>query len=194
MSLAYRREAPPPWDQGVRPANDCAIPDEERVAALYREHAAAIRRRCQRLLRDEDAAADVTQETFMRVARHADRVPPGREALPWLYRIATNLCLNELRNRRTAREATAAFGDLVASTLAGPEAAVADRQLVRQLLAALPEKVRTVAVLRHVDGLHDAEVAAALGVGRRTVVYRLAEFKAKSARRLGAAALTGSGR
>jgi RNA polymerase sigma-70 factor (ECF subfamily) len=173
----------------VPPANDCGPRGQARQARideLYRLHAAAIQGRCRRLLGDAEAAADVTQETFIRAARHVERLPPGREALAWLYRVATNLCLNDLRDRRTARAATAAFGESVDACVAGPEAAVADRELVRQLLAALPEKVRLVALLRHVDGLHDAEVAAALGVGRRTVVYRLTEFKQKAARRIGA--------
>jgi RNA polymerase sigma-70 factor (ECF subfamily) len=158
-----------------------------RVDALYRAYASKIHGRCRRLLGDAEAAADLTQETFIRAARHAERLPPGGEALAWLHRVATNLCLNDLRDRRTARAATAAFGELAARTVAGPEGVVADRQLCRRALAPLPEKVRVVALLRHVDGLHDAEVAAALGVGRRTVVYRLTAFREKAARRLGAA-------
>jgi RNA polymerase sigma-70 factor (ECF subfamily) len=170
------------------PANDCAARSQgqgaARVDKLYREHAAAIHARCRRLVGDADGAADLTQETFIRAARHAERLPPGREALAWLYRVATNLCLNDLRDRRTARAATAAFGECAVSTVAGPEGAVSDRELVRRVLEPLPEKVRAAALLRHVDGLHDAEVAAALGVGRRTVVYRLTAFREKAARRL----------
>src|SRR4051812_7480584 len=95
---------------GVAPANDCGPDGQVRVAGLYRQHASAIQRRCRRILSDAEAAADVTQETFIRAARHAESLPPGREALAWLYRVATNLCLNDLRDRRTARTATAAFG------------------------------------------------------------------------------------
>src|SRR4051812_16226699 len=79
--------------RGSRPANDCAVPREDAVAALYRRYRAVILGRCRRLLRDAQAAEDATQETFMRVLRHATKAPAGDEALPWMLRIATNLCL-----------------------------------------------------------------------------------------------------
>ncbi|MDB4983670.1 MAG: family polymerase sigma factor [Myxococcales bacterium] len=170
----------------VRPANDCARSLEDRVTTLYRRHRAAILGRCQRVLRDAAAAEDALQETFMRVLRHADKAPPGDEALPWMYRIATNYCLNELRNGLTARQATDELAEQTPRSHAPVESAVVNRDLARQVLASVPDKVRVVALLRHVDGLHDGEVADALGLGRRTVVYRLRAFKEKGTRHLGA--------
>src|SRR3954470_10213583 len=77
----------------IAPANDWELRPEERVAGLYREHRTAILARCRRVLRDDAAAEDALQETFMRVVRHARKAPAGREALAWMYRIATNYCL-----------------------------------------------------------------------------------------------------
>jgi RNA polymerase sigma-70 factor (ECF subfamily) len=175
---------------GKRPANDCAqaapAGRAERTEALYRQHRGVILRHCQRLLRDRAAAEDATHETFVRVTRHIDSAPPGEQALCWLYRIATNFCLNEIRNRRTAAVPTADVGALLdagVEAAASPEDAASDRELVQRLLQSIPEKLRVVAVLRHVEGLYDAEVAAELGVARRTVVYRLKEFKRSAARR-----------
>ena len=74
--------------------------DEDAVTAAYREHATAIWRRCFTVLRNDASAMDVTQEVFTRCIRHHRELRAGRELLGWLYRVATNLCLNELRDRR----------------------------------------------------------------------------------------------
>jgi RNA polymerase sigma-70 factor (ECF subfamily) len=148
--------------------------DAERIARLYRQYGPVIYSRCRRLLRDETAAADATQETFVRVMKHLDKAPP--EAMGWIYRIATNHCLNQLRDRPVTVE-------LPENLAAGsPENLLADRDQAARLLAALPEDLRDIAWLSYVDGLEQAEVAAALGISRRTVVNRLAELKRRAAR------------
>src|SRR5262249_2483041 len=72
----------------------------DRLADLYRAYGPTIYARCRRLLGDDAAAEDATQETFMRVQRHLEKAPDSREALAWIYRIATNYCLNELRDSK----------------------------------------------------------------------------------------------
>jgi RNA polymerase sigma-70 factor (ECF subfamily) len=176
----------------LQPANDCTpAPAPGRTAraeALYRRHRATVLGQCARLLRDRAAAEDATHETFLRVTRHIDAAPPGEQALWWISRIATNVCLNELRGRRTS---AVPAGDVAALAGEDPAArsiedAVSDRELVRRILESVPEKLRVVGVLRHVDGLYDAEIAGALGVARRTVVYRLKELKRRAGRRAAA--------
>jgi len=76
----------------------------QRLAALYREYGPVIYWRCAKLLRDEVAAEDATQETFLRVCRHLDAAPDTDEALRWIWRIATNYCLSEVRNRQRRPE------------------------------------------------------------------------------------------
>src|SRR5262245_12099271 len=71
-----------------------------RVTELYRSYGGIIYARCRKLLGDDSAAEDAAQETFIRVFRHLDRAPDERAALAWIYRIATNYCLNEIRDRR----------------------------------------------------------------------------------------------
>jgi len=109
----------------------------------------------------------------MRVHRHLDKADQ-REALAWIYRIATNYCLNEIRNRKRRPELheeppeVSTGGDLVG--------VLADRDLAERIVERSPEKLRVVAWLHHVDGLDQAEVARVLDISRRTVVNRLAEF------------------
>src|SRR5262249_36458571 len=84
----------------------------DRLTELYRRYGPAIYARCRTLLAPERAAEDATQETFLRVQRHLDRVPSAREALYWIYRVATNHCLNELRSRRGRALPHAELADL----------------------------------------------------------------------------------
>ena len=101
-----------------------------------------------------------------------------REALIWIYRIATNQCLNVLRDaRRRTRDPDPAPDPT------HPESALADRNFVAHALQRTPRKVSVVVWLHHVDGLAQGDVAAVLGISRRTVVNRLSHF-AKSLRRL----------
>jgi RNA polymerase sigma-70 factor (ECF subfamily) len=140
---------------------------------LYRAYGPMIYARCRRLLGDGAAAEDATQETFMRVHRHLDKADQ-REALSWIYRIATNYCLNEIRNRKKRPELHEAPPDIAIGT--DLAVALADRDLAEQIVERAPEKLRVVAWLHYVDGLDQAEVARVLDISRRTVVNRLAEF------------------
>lgn len=145
---------------------------EDRLTALYRAYGPVIYARCRRLLGDGVAAEDATQETFMRVHRHLDKAD-SQQALGWIYRIATNYCLNEIRNRKRRPELHDEVPEVVGESL---ELALADRDLVAQIVDRAPEKLRVVAWLHHVDGLDQTEVARVLDISRRTVINRLAEF------------------
>ena len=131
--------------------------------------------RCRWILGDNAAAEDATQETFMRVHRHLDQSPP--QALTWIYRIATNYCFNELRNRRRrAVPMDEPPEPEPAIESWGIEAALADRDLASRLIRRAPPKIAAAAWLHHVEGMDQEEVAQILGISRRTVVNRLADF------------------
>jgi RNA polymerase sigma-70 factor, ECF subfamily len=152
---------------------------DDRLSALYRSYGPFIYARCVRLLADRALAEDATQETFMRVYRHLARAPEHDEVLAWIYRIATNYCLNEIRNRKRRPEPQAEPIERGGGDVA---ALLADRDLVARLVDHCPEKLRVVAWLHHVDGLDQGEVARVLGVSRRTVVSRLGEFAERAQR------------
>lgn len=147
--------------------------DSDRLAELYRTYGPVIYARCARLLGDRAAAEDATQETFMRVQRHIERAPEASEVLMWIYRIATNYCLNELRNRRRRPLLDDEVPERAGESLA---AILADRDLVARIVRRSPEKLRVPAWLHYVDGLDQGEVARVLGASRRTIVTRLGEF------------------
>lgn len=118
----------------------------------------------------------------MRVHRHLDKADQ-REALAWIYRIATNYCLNEIRNRKKRPELHETPPDV--ATGADVAALLADRDLAEQIVERAHEKVRVVAWLHYVDGLDQGEVARVLDISRRTVLNRLAEFMENARKFLG---------
>jgi len=113
----------------------------------------------------------------MRVQRHLHKAPDPGEALAWVYRIATNYCLNEIRNRKLRPQAehdlAAPLAEVCGEDL---EATLANRDVATKIVRRSPEKLRAPAWLHHVDGLDQGEVARVLGISRRTVGSRLAEF------------------
>src|SRR5664279_2835623 len=148
---------------------------EDRLTILYKTYGPAIYIRCRSILGDEAEAHDATQETFLRVYRHLDDVPGRREALYWIYRVATNYCLNELRNRKN-RPAVLAASTYDVPSAHDWERRIVNRDFAARLIAAAHPKVKPVAWLYHVDGLEQAEVAKVLSLSRRTVINRLAAF------------------
>jgi RNA polymerase sigma-70 factor (ECF subfamily) len=148
----------------------------DRVADLYRKYGPTIYSRCVRLLGDAGAAEDATQETFVRVHRHLARAPSDDEAIAWIWRIASNLCLNERRNagRRPRPADDGALPELHVGALR--DELHADRDLARRVVARADARDRVIAWLYHVDGLEQEEVARVLGVSRRTVFNRLQSF------------------
>lgn len=148
-----------------------------RAAELYREYGPAVYRRCRRMLRDEEQAADATQEVFLRLVRHGAALADRADLLPWLYRVATNFCLNQLRNARGHAEEGLEEG-LEAGE--GPSHPAADGQLARQILSHFDEVTQVIAVGIVVEGRDAEEVARELGVSRRTVSRKLDRFLARA--------------
>jgi RNA polymerase sigma-70 factor (ECF subfamily) len=147
---------------------------EDRFTTLYRTYGPTLYARCRRILGDDAAAADATQETFLRLHKHLDRVEDTSLAFAWISRVATHYCLNLVRNRRRHAEPVAHVPERQGPHL---EQVLLDMDLARRLISRAPEKVATVAWLHHADGMSQDEVARVLGISLRTVVNRLAEFE-----------------
>lgn len=146
--------------------------DRARAEALFRAFGPAILRRCARLMRDSADAEDATQEVFLKVCRYLDRLRPGESGLPWVYQIATTVCLNRLRTQARAAAAVERMG----SAEAAHSPAFEDRQAAHVLLQQFDERTSLIAVYHLVDGMTQEEIAQALGITRRTVYTHLTKF------------------
>jgi RNA polymerase sigma-70 factor, ECF subfamily len=116
-----------------------------------------------RTTRDREDALDLFQETWLRAYRAYPKLAGADGIRPWLYRIATNLCLNRVRDR--ARRARV-IADEEAAEAQPPRGHGSSQDGVIQLKTAidrLPRKQREALILRKFGGLEYDEIGAALG-------------------------------
>jgi RNA polymerase sigma-70 factor (ECF subfamily) len=167
--------------------NDMPIPERRPIdiREYYLRYGPMVFRRCRQLLRDDERAKDALQEVFVRLLTHrgrlADQFPSAL-----LFRIATNVCLNMIRDER--RRESSGSEDLLESIAAGDEAE--NRAVLRDFLDRLfqrePPSTREMAVMRFVDGMTLEEVARETGLSVSGVRKRIRVFSARvrSLRRL----------
>src|SRR5204863_6032176 len=155
--------------------------DDAAVAEAFKVYGGAVYRRCLRVLRDPEGARDVCQEVFVRCFDRRERLRHGRELLAWLYRVATNLCLNALRDGNFRREADRRLAP------ASPAATEpAETRLLWDLLHDLDERTQAIVVYVYIDGMTQAEAAEVAQVTDRTVRNCLARFQRTGRQRLAA--------
>ena len=152
----------------------------ERLEALYRSSRDDLYAYVATLLRDPSAAEDVTALAFERAYRRRRTFDRRRgEERAWLFGIARNAALDELRRRRrTARMATDPEDPAAAQQLEDGAEVALRRTTVRAALATLPAREREIIALKFHAGMSNAEVAKVLGVSESnagTLLYRTME-------------------
>ncbi|NLY50156.1 MAG: sigma-70 family RNA polymerase sigma factor [Firmicutes bacterium] len=156
---------------------------EEAFRLLVERYQAKIYNLAYRLLGNPEDASDLTQEVFCRVYVKLPAFRGEASLSTWVYRIANNLCLDELR-RRGRRPQVSLDASLsgeqppreVTSSDPGPaELSLRRASLARlqELIAALPLEQKTAVVLRDIQGLSYEEMAQVLGCSLGTVKSRL---------------------
>ena len=171
---------------------------------------------CLRLVHNRELAADLTQDTFLRVIQNLDKYDGRSKLSTWLIRVAMNLCLSKLRSEKLRRHASldapaAGGNDRGLAGAGGGEGATWGSQLSQDrelsgvsgvereqeratLLAAIrlvDEEQRAILVLRDGHGLEYEQIAEALGLAVGTVKSRL--FRARLALREAIEGLEGQG-
>ena len=155
--------------------------EELDVGALSRRYGPMVLRRCRRLLRDDEEALDACQDVFLRIVERRKQLD-ARYPSSLLYRIATNVCLNRLRDRaRRPEDADAERLDAIAR-IEEPAGGSHARLLLNWLFARHPESTRTMAVLHYVDGLTLEQVAAECQMSVSGVRKRLNRLRQDIAR------------
>ncbi|MEZ5351257.1 MAG: RNA polymerase sigma factor [Bryobacteraceae bacterium] len=151
--------------------------DQEAFEDLVRTYDQNVLRLAYHLLRSEEDARDIYQEAFLRVHRNLKNFRFDCSFHTWLYRIVTNLCLDQLRKKRVRREESAAIETedgirdrmlVVAETGAGgdPQRQLASAQVRERVSAALQEltpRERAVFEMRHHEGMRLRAIGEMLG-------------------------------
>ena len=166
-----------------------AQPDPVTMVAYHRalaEHADSLKAYATRLLGDSTAAEDVAQDSFLALYRHLNQVPTAAFR-PWLFRVARNLCLDQLRRRKFK---LSLFRDLQKDDeqpfvpqdhgSIRPDQIAETREANTAIEAAiqeLPTKFREAFLLCEVEGMSYEDAAAVMGCPVKTVSTRL--FRAR---------------
>ena len=150
----------------------CRQGDLAAFEAIYRAHSGRLYSVACRMLGNATDAEDLLQEIFLAAHRKLDSFR-GESALgTWLYRLATNLCLDHLRSRAArSSQLTGTIDDEPALADAGSRRLAertVDKMDLERALAELPEGCRTAFVLHDVEGLEHREVAELLGIAEGT--------------------------
>jgi RNA polymerase sigma-70 factor (ECF subfamily) len=161
-----------------------AAGDREALDTLLDRHVDRVHAICRRIVGHPEDALDATQEALIAVARAIDRFDGRAKFTTWLYRIATNAAIDELRRRRRRPVPSEPTVEPAAPAASGPDA-VADRLDVDAAVARIPEDFRAAVVLRDLCDLDYAQIGELLGIPPGTVRSRIARGRAALAGVLG---------
>src|SRR5262245_23055285 len=149
--------------------------DPARIAALYIDYGAEIRRFVLGVVRDSDLAADVLQATFAKAIERGHTARPS-SLKGWLFRVALNEALALRRRRLNGEEITRRHAASWSRPHDRPEESLIRGETVekvRIVLASLPEEQRKVVRMRIEEEKTFAEIARELGVPLGTVLTRM---------------------
>ena len=147
------------------------------IDQLYRQYGPMVMRRCRQLLRDEDQALDATQDVFVRLIERRDHLRADYPS-SLLYRIATNICLNRIRDAKNRKTSTDQKLLEQIADLDDAEGQIEARSVLARLFGLERESTRTMAVLHYVDGMTLEEVAGEVGMSVSGVRKRLRGLRA----------------
>jgi RNA polymerase sigma-70 factor (ECF subfamily) len=150
--------------------------DERAFALLVRHYDEGLRALAYRLLGDATLMDDALQEAYVKAFRALPRFRGASSPGTWLYRIAYNACLDELKRSRqvVALDSVREPADV----RPGPAEAVSTRRVLADALAALPPEDRAAVLLVDARGFDYREAAHVLGVAAGTVASRLHRARA----------------
>ena len=142
------------------------------VEGLWTRYGGLVLRRCRQLLRDEEEALDVTQDVFVQLLRRRSQLEV-RYPSSLLWKMATNLCLNRLRDRRAAPEPVEDATLVRLASLEDPTPGSEARFTLQRLFSQHRDSTRLIAVLHFVDGLTLEQTAREVGMSVSGVRKRL---------------------
>lgn len=165
--------------------------DEDAFAELVSRYRNQITNYIYRMTSDYDGAVDLTQETFVRVYRAVDRYQQSHAFSTYIYRIATNLAISELRKRKRRRlvslngffqtndgSEAREFNPPDERPLPDTELVDTERRVaVQRAIGTLPEKYRAPLILRDVEGRSYEEISRILATTEGTVKSRISRAR-----------------
>lgn len=147
------------------------------LAEIHRRYLNMIHRICSRYSSDAQEAEDMVQEVFLALQKGLASFRGDSQLGTWIYRLATNCCLDHLRSKRRRRELDGKYLDsLVVRNLTGCDNRVLAKVDLDRILSHLRAEVRHVLFLSLAEGLSYQETAEALGLTKGAVAKTVARF------------------
>jgi RNA polymerase sigma-70 factor (ECF subfamily) len=174
------------WNDDATAIAGALAGDQDAFQALVQRYQDRIFRMLARWASDRMETEDLAQEVFVKVFRKLHTFQHGSSFYTWLYRIAVNTASDWHARRRTRRlhlvedvaeVAAAGRRELQGSSAAEPLLAEELARVTREVLATLPEKYKTVLILREYEDMSYNEMAEVIGCSIGTVESRL--FRAR---------------
>ena len=180
MRFRKRKEASYSTDPDVECMLALKKGDRDAFDILMRKYYPRVLNFVYRFLGNRQLSEDLTQDVFMKVYKSARRYRPRSQFQTWLYTIAKNTCLNELRRNRgqmvSIDEPVTADEPVIKREISDPRADPAGeflqkekKALIQAAINDLPENQRIAVLLRRYDGFSYAEIAATLNVTDKAV-------------------------
>jgi RNA polymerase sigma-70 factor, ECF subfamily len=146
--------------------------DEEAFKLLVQQNHELVFRHCLKIVKNEEAAKDLTQETFVHAYQHLHEFRMEARFSTWLWRIAHNLSLNALR--KSSHLEKEYKEEIARPSFFTPEEENEElMQKIKHVMSQLPEKQRVVFELYDLQHMPQKEIAAKLGISYGTVRSRL---------------------
>ena len=159
-------------DSDAALVNDCKRGDRRAMSQLVSQYQRPVFNAAYRILGNMDDAADTTQIVFLKVFEHIADYDSKFKFFSWVYRIAINESLNQVKKRRNQEP----LADSQASPWRGPAEEFDAARLssrVQGALMLLSDDYRTVVVLKHISGCSYHQISEILQVPEKTVKSRL---------------------
>lgn len=160
--------------------------DRDAFAALLERYEKQVYHQALRMVGNPEDAADVTQETFLKVWQGLPSFQGDSSFSTWLYRLTGNTCIDHLRKEKKRRgdasldDEERDFSAYLSAPAPTPQRALEEQELqkaVAEGLAQLSDEHRQVLILREINGLSYDEIAAVLNVTEGTVKSRIARAR-----------------
>lgn len=153
--------------------------DAKTIETLHVQFAGLIYDHCIRILSDRMEAEDAVQETFISAYRGLSSFKYGESHLPWLYRIATNVCLKVIRTRRRKGTLLMEHPERAKSPEHEPAGRLFARRVLQRLMHELDELSQEILVAHYFSGMNQEQIAHSVAISRRAVVKRLTAVRAR---------------
>ncbi|UCE41167.1 MAG: sigma-70 family RNA polymerase sigma factor [Candidatus Aminicenantes bacterium] len=148
------------------------------IESFYVRYGPMVLRRCRRMLKNEQSAHDAMHEVFLKILSNQNRLS-GEYPSALLYRIATNVCLNRIRNEQ--KHTLSEYLDILYNTsfFENHEANISAQNLMAYILSKEKDSTRQIAILYFVNGMTIKEIAETMNLSISGVHKHLDKLRRK---------------